>query len=49
MDDLTRYVIYGLIAILVWFSFVLALGYTFHRHVERRKRLFKGHKVEESE
>ena len=46
MDDLTRYVVAGLIIILAWFSFVVALGYTFYRHVERRKRLFRGHDTE---
>lgn len=46
MDDITRYVVAGIIVILAWFSFVVALGYTFHRHVERRKRLFSEHETE---
>lgn len=49
MDDLTRYVLISFVLLAAWFVLALVGGYVFGRHVERRKRLFKGHQSEEVE
>lgn len=46
MDDVTRYVLIAALVLGGWFAIALALGYVFHRHVERRKRLFSEHETE---